>query len=349
VTRARSPRREPLRHNPANGVTVGIWREWYRGSTCVVKHLGRRADAPDHWSPSEDPRHWNFWRREALVYRHGLPQRLGLEAPELVDLVADDRGGVELKLEDVAGRTGAELTVHDYAAAARALGRSQGRPRPDVDEPWLSRAFLRQYSGSKPFDRALLDVDGLWSSPLASEHLAALRDPLCRLRDERDRLLTLVERCPRAVCHLDAWAMNVIRRPGGEVVFVDWGFVGDGAVGEDPSNLVIDSVMDLLWPPERLAELDETVFHAYLDGLHDAGWRGDERQVRLAMCAAAVKYEWLPVVVLLQAASDAPGSPVHAYGVPADLEELVAARAVGLELVARYADEARRLADVLNC
>lgn len=342
---ARSPRREPLRHNRANGVTVGIWREWYRGSTCVVKQIGRRADAPPHWAPSEEPTHWNYWRREPLVYRSGLPRRLGLGAPELVDLVSDDRGGVSLKLEDVQGRTGASLTLDDHAAVALALGRSQGR-RPDgLDESWLSRGFLRDYSGSKPFDRALLDVDDLWRTPLASDFLAELREPMVRLRDDREALLALVEGCPRAVCHLDAWAMNVFRRPDGEVVLVDWGFVGDGAVGEDPSNLVIDSVMDLMWPLERLDELDDAVFRSYLRGLRDAGWQGDEREVRLAMCASAVKYEWLPVVVLLQAAQD---TPAHAYGAPAAAEELLAARAAGLRLVARYADEARRLADALS-
>ncbi|MBK9178774.1 MAG: aminoglycoside phosphotransferase [Acidimicrobiales bacterium] len=340
----RGARREELPHNRANGVTLGLWREWYRGSTAVVKAIGRRADAPAHWAPSDDPRHWNYWRREILAYRTGLPARLGLCAPEVLDVVAGPDDSTELRLEDVEGRHGAGLTIDDVAAAAHGLGAGQGDPRHQPDHPWLSRGFLRAYTASKPFDRSLLDRDDLWGQPLIAEHLEGLRAPLVALRDERDRLVGLVEGAPRAVCHLDAWMNNVIRRPDGEVVFVDWAFVGDGALGEDPSNLVIDSVMDLMWPVARLDELDAAVWEAYRAGLHAAGWRGDDRLVRLAMCAAAVKYEWLPVVLLLQA-----GQAEHrAYGRPAEADALFAARAAGLGLVVRHAAEARRLAGQLG-
>jgi len=336
--------REELPHNRANGVTIGIWREWHRGSPVVVKSLGRRTNVPAHWAPSDDPRHWNYWYREAFVYREGLPRQLGLGAPELLDIVNRAEGGLELKLEDVEGRHAVALSLDDVAAAAGALGRSQGRRDRPPDYPWLSRDFIRAYSASKPFDRALLDDDSAWRLPLVEEHLHGLRGPLVALRDERERFLSLLDGLPRAVCHLDAWMNNIIRRPDGEVVFLDWAFVGDGAVGEDPSNLVIDSVMDLLWPIDRLDELDQAVTEAYLDGLRDAGWRGDPRLVRLGMCAAAVKYEWLGSMVLLQASHE----EHQAYGRPAESKVLFAARGAGLRLVARYVDEARVLAEQLG-
>jgi len=74
---------EPLIHNPLNGVTAGVWK---RGDV-VHKVLTRRREAPPHWASSEDPRHWNYWRREALVSASGLPERLGLRAPHLLEMV----------------------------------------------------------------------------------------------------------------------------------------------------------------------------------------------------------------------------------------------------------------------
>ena len=52
------------------------------------------------------------------------------------------------------------------------------------------------------------------------------------------------------------WPNNLIRRPSGEVVLLDWAFTGDGALGEDVGNLIPDSVLDLLFPHDALDELD---------------------------------------------------------------------------------------------
>jgi hypothetical protein len=67
----------PLDHNPLNGVTGGLWRS----GGAVHKVLTRRAGAPAHWAASTEPRHWNYWRREALVHETVLPGRLGLGSP----------------------------------------------------------------------------------------------------------------------------------------------------------------------------------------------------------------------------------------------------------------------------
>jgi hypothetical protein len=224
---------EPLTHNPLNGVTAGVWRQ----GTVVHKVLTKRREAPPHWASSEDPRHWNYWRREALVYETGLPERLGLGAPRLLELTETPEGDVELVLEHVEGRHSGALGVEDLEATAAVLGRAQGRA--DVpDEPWLSRRFLRDYSGSRLVDWTLLDDDEAWAQPLMREHFDdALRRDLVQLHRDRERLLALIEGLPRTVCHLDVWPNNLIRRAGGEVAFVDWAFAGDGALGEDVGNL----------------------------------------------------------------------------------------------------------------
>jgi hypothetical protein len=63
---------EPLRHNGLNQATGGIWRAVYAGRPAILKILtpGRQPDgAPGaaHWATGDDPRHWNYWRRELLA------------------------------------------------------------------------------------------------------------------------------------------------------------------------------------------------------------------------------------------------------------------------------------------
>lgn len=300
---------EELTHNRNNEVTVGIWRHGDE----VRKVLGppRGAAGAAGWAASHDARHWNYWRREALVYTTGLPARLGLASPALLAPPLERGDGyVELRLEWVDGRSGHGFGVDDVAATALALGRSQGRGAA-VDEPWLSRGFVRAYVASKAVDAALLSSEEAWSQPLviaADVDVDAWRDAALVLWRERERLFQVLESSPRAVCHLDVWPNNVVRRSGGgdggddgDAVFLDWSFVGDGAVGEDVGNLVPDSVFDLFLPSAALPALEAAALDAYLRGLREARWRGDDRAVVRAVHASAVKYAWLTPLMLASA------------------------------------------------
>jgi hypothetical protein len=329
----------PLTHNPLNGVTAGVWK---RGSV-VHKVLTQRREAPQHWASSDDPRHWNYWRREALVYDSGLPERLGLGAPRLLGMAESPAGDVELRLEYVEGRHAGGLTVEDLEVTARGLGRAQGRS--DLpDEAWLSSGFLRTYGGSRPVNWALIDDDDAWAQPLMREHFGrSLRDSLVRLHLRRDELLNRIEQLPRTVCHLDVWPNNLISR-GGEMVLLDWAFVGDG-LGEDIGNLVPDSVFDLYLPHQLLDELDARLTSAYLEGLREAGWSGDERLVRLGICASAVKYDWLTAFCLEHGSDD--GHLGYGRGANVDADARYAARAAGLALCGRWADESDELVGAL--
>jgi hypothetical protein len=326
-----------LTHNPLNGVTAGVWRD----GDVVRKVLTQRREAPEGWKASTDPRHWNYWRREALVYETDLPGAIGIGAPRIDSVTELADGDVELRLEYVEGRHAKTMTIDDLEAAAGDLGRAQGAsdlPRHD----WLSRGFLRDYTQSRPTRWELLDDDEAWQLPLIREHFPPqVREGLVKLHRRRESLLRLMESLPRTLCHLDVWPNNLIRRPNGEVVFLDWAFVGDGAVGEDIGNLVPDSVFDLQLPHEALDELDVRLTAAYVRGLREAGWRGDERVVRLGICGSAVKYDWLTALSLERAETEEHVDYGHAGTV--DPSARYAARAAGLALCARWADEAARL------
>lgn len=336
-----------LTHNRANGVTQAVDRVRAGDRSAVVKVLGRRTDGvPSQWIPSEDPTHFNFWRREALVYGAELGDAYagsGLVAPRLLALHERDDGSLALWLEDL-GADEADWTVDDVVGAARRLGVAQGRivVEGGPDHPWLSQQFLRRYASSKPVDYGLLDDDERWAHPLIAGHAPnGLRAGTQRLHDEADWFFDVSERLPRSLCHLDFWPNNLAKQGDGSLALVDWSFVGDGALGEDVSNLIVDSVFDHFLSADDLAELDERAVAAYLDGLADAGWTGNDRLVRLGVWSAAVKYRWLMPVQLAQLDQDTP----IAYGGehPVDPNRRYADRLGGLALLVAWAERARDL------
>lgn len=332
---------EVLRYNPNNATTLIVERVRTSIGSRVRKEL-RRPDPASrtgvgHWTASSDPEHWNYWHREAEVYTDAeLRASLAGTGLQLAGAqVVDHDGGTTLWLEDVTGTAGADFTLDDHVATATALGRWQGRP--PLIRPWSSRGFLREYSSSRPWDLTVVDDDAAWAQPLVrSAWPPGLRDGWTRLLAHRHVLLDVMEQLPRVPSHLDAWVSNVVRRPDGSVVLLDWSFAGDGAVGEDLGNWLPDAVFDLFWPAEHLHDLEAACFPAYLRGLRTSGWRGTDNEARLGVVASCVKYAWL-LPLMLARASDA---QQQAYHQDVDPEHLYRQRGRALAHLVRWADEA---------
>jgi hypothetical protein len=70
-------------------------------------------------------------------------------------------------------------------------------------------------------------------------------------------------------------------RAGEEVVAIDWAWLGFGAVGEELAPAAMRVAERL--PTEEQPAFAQGLVAAYLAGLHEAGWRGDARLVRLAL------------------------------------------------------------------
>ncbi len=342
---------ERLTHSVRASTTGGVALVMAGRRSAVVKLVAPRAADPTDVSRS--PSSFRYWRREALLLGSPLlePYRAaGIRPPELLATFDRGAGTLALWIEHVRGRPGADWTIGDFGSFARRLGAAQGSVAltgpPDV--PWLSRGFLRQYlSDIRPrVPYELLASDGAWQQPLiAASFPSELREPLRRLHAEQPSFVSWVEAVPRTLSHLDVWPNNAFATPDGAVL-IDWAFAGEGGLGEDAGNLVPDSVFDLLHPAEILPELDRAVFEGYLDGLRQAGWRADQRWVRLAMCAAAVKYDWL-APVMLRSALD--GRHAGYGGAPVeDPARLFSERGAALAFLTERAEEARGLAAELG-
>jgi hypothetical protein len=337
-----------LTHNPRNGVTGGVWNVSAGDHSAVLKVLTRGKDATGHWAASDDPRHWNYWRREAEMYTSRLArvwQPHGIRAPRLLACVERDDGDVALWLERVGGKPGPGWRLDRHIEHARRLGAAQGAVGETEDRPWLSRRFLREYTGGMTAGGELLDEDEAWRHPLVRDHFpAGLRHAMVRLRHDREWFLQVMESLPRAFCHLDMWPANV-RADGSGTALFDWAFAGDGALGEDLGNYLPDSVFDLFVPAARLPEYAVAAYDAYLHGLRESGWTGDERCVRLAVCASAVKYDWLTGLMLARA-----GEEQVDYGGERTVSAELRYRERGstLAFLAQWAAEARALAPRLG-
>lgn len=137
---------------------------------------------------------------------------------------------------------------------------------------------------------------------------ADVADGVFRLWAERDALLEALNRLPRAFCHLDAFGRNLFARRGADgrhqTVAIDWCYVGTGAIGEEIVPLVSGGLLFGDLELDKAPELDTIVFDGYVEGLREAGWRGDRRMVRFVYTAASalrygIGYPQLELPVLL--------------------------------------------------
>jgi hypothetical protein len=107
---------------------------------------------------------------------------------------------------------------------------------------------------------------------------------LVRLRDECDALLAAAKMTPMGICHLDCHPKNLFPILDGDgpgyTVAIDWTKVGVGNLGVDIGHLLASPITWLEVSPQEAAALRDSIFDAYLSGLRDAGWSGDENKVR---------------------------------------------------------------------
>lgn len=178
-------------------------------------------------------------------------------------------------------------------------------------------------------------------------------DRLFRLWEERDVYLHALGRLPRTLCHTDLFRRNLFARKtaGGDrfqTVALDWSYAGWEAIGEEIVPLVLASVLFLEVDLAQAGELEDIVFQGYLEGLRDAGWRGDPRQARLGYTAASLRYRfadlWRSLPVLLDESQHALAQQIFGRTVGEVCDHWAQ---VG-SLVDRLTDEARELMDVLG-
>jgi len=323
---------QELLHNAGNEATGGIWRVPRDGASAVLKILVPGRDGfCGHFVTSDDPGHWNYWKREMLAYSTGFAATVfaegGLYAPDLLDIVERPDGSVALWLQDVQGTPGMRSGSTGLGDVAYRIGVAQARwLRRTPAEGWLARDFLRDYTLTQPVDEPLD-----WEHPVVAAHWPpSLRDTLRTMWQRRHDLLAAADKLPRTLCHHDLWPMNVIVAPHGPVL-LDWAFTGPGPIGEDVANMTLDAFWDGMTDVSLIDEVTAAVADGYRRGL---GGAVDEATITRAIrVTGAAKYFWLAPRMVMAAQRQHTGKGYDTR----TAEAMIEGRAPVLELVSRWA------------
>lgn len=282
------------------GETLGVWR--VTGEANVNDALTPFGFILKGWAASDgpqDPTAWDWPHREVRICASGLLDQLpgGLAAPRCLGEIrcADDTTWAWMT--SVSAGALERWGLEHFALVARRLGRFNGaylsgEPLPQAE--WMSRGWTRKWTEAAR--DAIERFDQYIAQPLVAQAFPpAERHERERLFAARHRWFDVIDALPQTFSHLDAYPRNVFLRPRppGEVELslVDWSFTGTAAVGEELVALVSSSFLFGESGDLTCDQLDQVVFPAYVAGLRDAGWHGNERLVRIAFTGSlAMRY-----------------------------------------------------------
>jgi hypothetical protein len=282
--------------------TLSTGGAYSRDGLLRVSGRGRGVDGEVSWevvlkivpdAPWEaGPNDLGYRRRESNAYGSGMLAGLPgpLRAPHCYG-VTEHADGEWIWLELLRGRSGRDWGLADYVFAADQVGRfnaacANGPLIPE--KPWMTKNHVRFWHGIVP-------VDQVWGDPCARKAFAA---PVVRemeqMWEERERFYAAMERLPQVFSHYDYKSRNLFLHQGAagaqEIVAVDWGDCGIGAMGGDLALLVSGSTYFLDWDPRHVAELDAAAYKAYVSALADAEWSGNEKPIRLSYLVWSAMY-----------------------------------------------------------
>jgi hypothetical protein len=177
-------------------------------------------------------------------------------------------------------------------------------------------------------------------------------EEVLQLCNDAPVLLAALDRLPQTFVHRDAWPGNLLVQNDNQgterLVAIDWAICGLGAIGEEPAGMVGPTLWHLLVEPADASAFEGAVLGAYIAGLRDGGWQGDEQLVRFG-CAATLALRFavlIPPWVGAGWLTDNPAWTEKKFGRPVD--EIVDAWSDLMRLLLRLGDEARNLGKSLR-
>jgi hypothetical protein len=304
----------------------------------VLKILQRQ----DEGLPADNVWHW---KREFSFAQSGLSnQAQGLVKAPRIYHSNETPEGAWIWMEYMEEIQSGPWTLDEYSFAARQFGLWNGSYLTGTSlptEPWLARKHYRSWLAIIDFEQAL-------QFPLNQKYFSGesfMRYE--RLWHERETFFNVLESLPQVFSHFDSQRRNLLIRTGRtnqkELVALDWGQCGIGAVGAELNWLIGFSAMLLEWSPAELPKLEEVAFPSYIQGLQESGWKGDTDLVRLGFTAMLAVYIGcaIPGLTMYWCSAENRESALQSLGFAED--ELLLKILPGLDYSLDRADEARIL------
>jgi len=232
----------------------------------------------------DDPQGFRYWKREMLAYQSDLLYELPgqVTAPRCYEIQEQPDGSMWIWLEEIQDEQAHPWSLERYAQVARHLGQLNGAylaGHPLPGETWITHDWMRNY-----LQHAAPMVEYIRQNPahpIVQRMLPGISLPLTlAFWDERVRMLEALDGLPQTFCHRDAFGRNLFYRQG-QVVAIDWGYAGVAPVGAELAPLIGAAFGLARFPSSQAKELDQACFEGYLEGLRQAGWEPDPRQVRM--------------------------------------------------------------------
>jgi hypothetical protein len=281
-----------------NPVSVGLYRFEGIGQdrgervtwSVILKIIQSPANVGwQNMGEGEDQSHWNYWRRELLVYQSGLFKSLphGMAAPRCFGVTEFPAKYSWLWLEDIVDSYAGDWPLDRYALTARHLGRLNGihlsaHPLPSF--PWFGVDRTRQWIATMPWQTIP------WEHPrVLARYPVGEKNSFRRMLFENERFLAKLALLPKMISHGDTYPTNFKSRQlstGQEqTVALDWALMCIAPLGDDLGQFVFGAQTNLKEVSRMV--VDEVLFENYIQGLRDSGCDVDTRQVRFGYTASA--------------------------------------------------------------
>ena len=268
------------------GVDKGEWLDW----SIILKVIQSPSNLGyANFRDGDDPAHWDYWKRELLVYQSGWLESLpeGISAPHCFEAIELPGNIAGIWMEDVQDSFSGNWPLYRYALTARHLGRLNGtyisrRELPSY--PWFSHNRTRQWLSTIAWR------DFPWDHPRARQQFPALEvNSFRQMLQDHNRFLNRLEQLPYTVNHGDTYPANFKSRRSTrnqeQTVAMDWALAGIEPLGDDLGQLVYGTYMNL--KGYKLHDISHTLFTSYINGLEDSGCRVDPKWVRFGYAASA--------------------------------------------------------------
>ena len=274
----------------AGMATAGIFRITGTASTsagvrtwsAVVKVLGPPRLKGREFDPTGAQRELEFYRSGAVAIqgnRVRSPRCYAIEAWNDLHLIW---------LEDLSAAPQPPWFPEYFIQAAQHVGQFNGHWTEAAlpDWAWLNPNDLREKYRAPNHARAFEQLPALAQVPVAGRTLPSdIVQGLLKLWQSGDELFTRVEETCKCLCHRDYHPKNLFpiqdTGAGSYTIAIDWDQTGIEYLGADIRLLLASPVKWMELSLDEAAALAEPIFDAYRTGLAEAGWSGDEAQVRL--------------------------------------------------------------------